>query len=374
MIKRTIHFLKIEKLLKTNPIVAILGPRQCGKTTISLEFKETMRFDLENPEDLLALENPVQLFKNVSGLIVIDEIQRRPELFSVLRYLVDHHKKLKFLILGSASPELIKQSSESLAGRIAYYSMRGFSVDEVKKNEIDKLWLRGGFPRSFIAKSSDQSVQWRSDYIKTYLEKDIPQLGIKLPSQTLYRFWNILTHYNGQILNYSEIGSHFGMSDKTIKHYIDILHGTFMVDVLQPWYTNIGKRQIKSPKIYFQDTGIFHQFLKVKSKKDLYSHVKLGVSWEAFVLSELRKSFKDQIYFWNVQGNLELDFYIETSKGPIGIEAKFNDAPKISSSMRTIQKDLKLKHLYIVYPGEKIIPIEKTITILPIAELNFILM
>lgn len=370
MIKRDFHLSVIKNRLKSNPIVALLGPRQCGKTTIAKALKEDFYFDLERPEDSIALENPEQAFKGAKKLIVIDEIQRRPELFPFLRYFVDNHKKIKLLLLGSSSQELIQHSSESLAGRISYYHLSGFSPDELPHSQQDKLWLRGGFPRSFLAKSEATSIQWREDYIRTFLEHDIPQLGIKIPSLTIRKFWSLLAHYNGQIINYSEIGKNFGISDTTVKKYLDILAGTFMVEIVAPWHANISKRQIKSPKFYLSDTGIFHHLLRIHSRKELLGNPKLGSSWEGLVLRTIRYKYAGELYFWNTQSDAEIDFVVPTNKGLIGIEAKFSDAPKITPSMRIALKDLSLKKIYVIYPGEKSYALHEKIEVLPLHLLN----
>lgn len=370
MINREFHLKEIQKRLNSTSIVAVLGPRQCGKTTLAKTLKAEMYFDLERPEDLVALDNPAQAFKGAQKLIVIDEIQRRPELFPYLRYFVDENKKVKLLILGSSSRELIKQSSESLAGRISYYQLNGFNLDEVKPGLQDKIWLRGGFPKSFLAKSDSVSWQWRQDYIRTFLEQDIPQLGIQIPAATLRRFWQMLAHYNGQILNHSEIGRNFGTSDTTIKKYLDILAGTFMVELIAPWHANISKRQVKSPKFYFNDTGIFHYLANIHDRKDLQSHPRLGSSWESFVLQNIRARYKEEIYFWSTQSDAEIDFVLQTKKGLIGIEAKFNDAPKVTPSMRFALKDLGLKQIFVVYPGDKSYNLTENIKVIPLGEIT----
>jgi predicted AAA+ superfamily ATPase len=373
MINRDFHIQQIQKRLKSAQVVALLGPRQCGKTTLANTFKQDLYFDLESPQDLIALDNPEQAFKGAKRLIIIDEIQRRPELFPFLRYYVDKNKSLRFLILGSSSRQLLQQSSESLAGRISYYHLSGFSMAEISEDRHDRLWVRGGFPKSFLASSEAQSLQWREDYIRTFLEQDVPQLGIQIPSMTLRRFWTLLSHFNGQILNYSEIGRNFGISDATSKKYIDILAGTFMVEVLSPWHANISKRQVKSPKFYFADSGIFHSLARIHSRKDLLAHPKLGSSWEGFVLGSIRAKYKGDIHFWNTQSDAEIDFIIPTPKGLYGIEAKFSDAPKITPSMRIALEDLKLKKISVVYPGEKSYSLAEKIEVVPIHRLYEIL-
>lgn len=374
MIHRDFHLNQIKNRFKATQIVALLGPRQCGKTTLANTFNADLSFDLERPQDLAALENPEQALKEAKKLIVIDEIQRKPDLFPFLRYFADQNPKIKILLLGSSSRQLIQQSSESLAGRISYYHLGGFSVDEVnaseKSDQQDRLWLRGGFPKSFLASSEKVSLRWREDYIRTFLEQDIPQLGIQIPSLTLRKFWTLLGHYNGQILNYSEIGRNFGVSDATTKKYIDLLAGTFMVEVVAPWHANISKRQVKSPKFYFSDTGIFHNLAQIQSRKDLLSHPKLGSSWESFVLRSIRARYDKEIYFWNTQSDAEIDFIIPQPKGQIGIEAKFSDAPRITPSMRIALNDLDLKMIYVVYPGDKVYQIAPQIKAVPLNQLE----
>jgi uncharacterized protein len=355
---------------KAASIVAILGPRQCGKTTIAKDaIGKTIFFDLENPRDLTKLDNPQMALEGLKGKIVIDEIQRRPELFPLLRYLVDSNSKQKYLILGSASRELIKQSSETLAGRISYYELCPFSIDEVGSNNIKKLWIRGGFPPSFLAKTDQNSYQWREDYIQSFLERDIPALGISIPSTKLRRFWTMLSYYHGQIINYSELAGSFGISDKTVSHYIQILEGTFMVRILQPWHANIGKRIVKSPKVYVRDSGIFHTLLSINSEKDLHNNPKLGASWEGFVIEQVCRVLKRKNitpYFWAVHSGAELDLFWQEKNKNYGIEIKYSDAPKITNSMKSALIDLKLDHLWVIYPGRDEYKLQKEITVLPI--------
>lgn len=284
LIVRTRDLAEIQKLIELFPATAILGQRQCGKTTIAGQFKYDHYFDLENPRDLAILDHPQLALENLSGLIVIDEIQRKPDLFPLLRYLVDTNPNQKYLILGSASRNLLKQSSESLAGRIGYYHLNGFRTSDVGKEQMVRLWLRGGLPRSYLANSEEASLLWRENYISTFLERDIPQLGIQIPALTLRRFWTMISHYHGQILNYSELGRSFGISDMTVRKYIDILEATFMLRILHSWHLNIKKRLVKQPKIYIRDSGIFHSLQSIATHKQLLSHSKLGASWEGFAL------------------------------------------------------------------------------------------
>lgn len=284
LIERKTDLQQIEKLITLFPVVAILGPRQCGKTTLAKQIAYEHYFDLENPRDLARLDSPQLALEDLKGLIVIDEIQRKPDLFPLIRYFVDNNAQQKYLILGSASKDLLKQSAESLAGRIAYFHLGGFRISDIGKENPTKLWIRGGLPLSFMAETDEGSLLWREGYITTFLERDIPQLGINIPSRTLRRFWTMLSHYHAQIMNHSELGRSFGISDVTVKKYIDILEGTFMVRVLQPWNVNVGKRLVRRPKIYLKDSGIFHSLMSIDSMNQLLSHNKLGASWEGFAL------------------------------------------------------------------------------------------
>jgi len=288
MIKRPIEVQKIQQLMNQFPVTAIIGARQTGKTTLARQFKANYYFDLENPQHLVQLEHPLITLEDLKGLIVIDEIQRQPELFPLLRHLVDTHSEQKYLILGSASRHLIQQSSESLAGRIAYFRLEGFRPTEVGVENWKRLWLRGGLPRSYLAQNDRQSFIWREQYITTFLERDIPQLGIQIPARTLRRFWMMLSHYHGQILNYSEIGRSFGISDVTVRNYLEILEDTFMIQTLWPWHTNLKKRLVKRPKLYFKDSGLFHALMSIETMDQLLAHTKLGASWEGFALNVLK--------------------------------------------------------------------------------------
>lgn len=360
----------IEKQFRVHPACALLGPRQVGKTTLAKMFIEShppdgvRRFDLENPLDLAKLENPMLvLSKPESGLIVIDEIQLRPNLFPVLRVLIDETKERKFLILGSASRDLIRQSSETLAGRIGYIELMPFSLEEVDYSP--HLWLRGGFPLSFLARNEEESFLWRQSYITTFLERDIANLGFQIPPQQMRRFWLMLAHYHGQIFNASEIGKSLGISDHTVRRYLDILAGTFMVRILSPWFENLKKRQVKSPKIYFRDSGILHALLGIRNKTELDMHPKLGSFWEGFALEEICKQMEvslEESYFWKTQSGAELDLLILKNGKRIGFEIKYTDQPKITHSMRIAFKDLKLDHLYVIFPGKEIFPLDKQIT------------
>jgi len=378
-IQRTSEIKLLKSRLRNNPVVAILGPRQCGKTTLARQFADQWPgqvsfFDLENPVDLRRLEEPLLALENLSGLIVLDEIQRLPDLFPLLRVLADRpKKKARFLVLGSASRDLIRQSSESLAGRISYLEMGGFAIELVGAAKEQKLWIRGAFPRSFLAPSEAASYQWRLDFISTFLERDIPQLGFNIPARSLGRFWQMLAHYHGQVFNASEIGKSLGVSDHTAQRYLDLLSGTFMVRQLQPWNYNTKKRLVKRPKIYFRDTGILHALFSLSTKKDVLSHPKLGASWEGFALGETIQAVGlkgDETFFWGVHGSAELDLVFLKNGRLYGVEVKYAQAPGMTSSMRMACDELDLKHLWVVYPGRQAYLLDKNVTVIPLTQLK----
>ena len=377
-IQRSSELDLLKKLFKDNPIVAILGPRQCGKTTLSHQFSrplslEVTIFDLENPRDIERLRDPLLALEDIKGFVIIDEIQRLPNLFPVLRVLSDRSKQTKYLILGSASRDLIKQSSESLAGRISYLEIGGFSLKHIGIQNLERLWIRGGFPRSYLASSEASSYRWRQDFIATFLERDIPQLGLKIPAKSLSRFWGMLAHYHGQIFNASEVGRSLGVSDHTAQRYLDLLSGTFMVRQLRPWYYNTKKRLVKRPKIYFRDAGILHALLSLENKKDLLSHPKLGASWEGFALEEVITNLhlkEEEVFFWAVHTGAELDLVFQKKGKLYGIEVKYTQAPSLTPSMRFALKELSLKHLWVVYPGKDGYSLSKNITVIPLAVLD----
>jgi uncharacterized protein len=349
----------IKAAYRVHPVVALLGPRQAGKSTIAREIQKSERsevhfFDLEDPTDLAVLDNPKLALEGLRGLIIIDEIQRRPDLFPVLRVLADR-KKSRFLILGSASPPLLRQSSESLAGRMALIEVRPFSL--LEKVNLSRLWHRGGFPRSYLAKSDDDSSLWLKNYIATFLERDLPQLGFQIQASTMRKFWMMLAHYHAGMFNASEIGGSLGISGPTARRYLDLLAQTFMIRELQPWHANIDKRQIKTPKIYFRDSGLFHILLGVGKLSDMKSHPKLGASWEGFVLEQIIAHLElpsDQVFFWGTHAEAEIDLVCKMDGGRrVGFEVKYTDSPKITKSMSIAIEDLKLDHIYVVYPGKK---------------------
>lgn len=368
---RTKELEKIKQRFKSNPAVAILGPRQCGKTTLANQFarqnifSEVHLFDLEDPRHLTRLENPMLALEPLHGLIILDEIQRKPEIFPVLRVIIDKNPGKKFLILGSASRDLISQSSESLAGRISFVELGGFTLLDINPDQINELWIRGGFPRAFLAPDQKTSWQWREDFIRTYLERDIPNLGIHIPALTLRRFWTMLSHYHGQIFNATEIAKSLNLSDKTVKRYLDILTGTFLIRQIRPWFYNTKKRLVKRPKIYFKDSGIFHSFLAVENGQQLFMHPRLGASWEGFAIEMFVKLLElndDEIFFWATHTGAELDLLFQKKGALWGVEFKYQDAPKITPSMRSALKELNLNHIWVIHPGEDVYPLDQQIT------------
>jgi uncharacterized protein len=363
----------LAKLMSSFPVTAILGPRQCGKTTLARTLAADSYFDLENPQDLASLEQPQLALEDRTGLIVIDEIQRAPDLFPLLRYLVDQGKSRKFVILGSASQDLIRQSSESLAGRIAYLQLGGFRLSDIDPGAIKTLWWRGGLPPSFLAASDDESLLWRNQYVTTFLERDIPQLGITIPARTLRRFWTMLSHYHGHILNYAELGRSFGVSDMTVRKYCDILEGTFMVRILQPWFVNIGKRLVKRPKLYLRDSGLFHALLSIETAAQLHTSPRLGASWEGFALECVCRTLGKEdgdLYFWNTHAGAELDLFWQARGQNWGVEFKYEDAPRLTRSIKTAVEDLELERLWVVYPGKAAYPLTEKIRVLPLADVR----
>ena len=356
----------IRNLIRVFPVTAILGPRQCGKTFLAKRIEHGYYFDLENPRDIAKLENPQINLENLAGTIIIDEVQRNPLLFPLIRYLVDNNKKQRYILLGSASLDLIKNSSESLAGRIGYYDLGGFSIFDTKETNLRKLWLRGSFPLSYLSKNERDSLVWRDNYIRTFLERDIPQLGINIPSATLRRFWTMICHYHAQVVNYSEIGRSFGISDMTVRKYIDILKNTYMIRVVEPWYVNIGKRLVKRPKLYLRDSGILHSLLSITNIDELLSHNKLGASWEGFAFENVAKSIakrNEELFFWSTHTGTEVDLFWQHKGKNWAVEFKYSDAPSMTRSMHAALEDLDLSHLWIVYPGKEDYKLSQRITV-----------
>ena len=371
MIDRPYYLKRLAAATKRAPVTALLGPRQCGKTTLARRFgegKAAAYFDLESRPDLRRLQNPELMLGSLQGLVVLDEIQEMPELFKVLRVLADRPKnRARFLILGSASPGLLKSASETLAGRVEFVELSGFDLQEVGPGSRDVLWLRGDFPRSFLARSDEDSVAWREGFIRTFLERDIPQLGIPIPPAAMRRFWTMLAHYHGQTWNASDLGRSMGLSDKTVRSYLDILTGTFMVRQLQPWHENIGKRQVKAPKIYLRDSGILHSLLDISDRHSLTGHPRVGASWEGFALEQVLQIIRpSQAFFWAAHSGAEIDLFLIHRGSRYGFEFKFSEAPDVTRSMRTAQEDLRLDHVWLIYPGREKYPISEKIFACPL--------
>ena len=373
MIPRPAYEEAIRKALKRGPVCALLGPRQCGKTTLAREIaarEKSEYFDLEDPRDAARLENPLLALESLEGLVVLDEIQRNPRLFEVLRVLADKpRRKASFLVLESASPDLVKGASETLAGRVGFVEMAGFDQGEV--GDLETLWTRGGFPRSYLASSEEESFAWREDFIRTFLERDMPLFGIRIPSETLRRFWTMLAHFHGQVWNASQLSHSLGVSGKTLGRYLDALCGTYMVLRLPPWHENLRKRQVKSPKIYIRDSGILHTFLGISGMKSLLGHPKLGASWEGFILEQVLRILKPfQVYFWGTHAGAELDLFLPVGGKRFGVECKWREAPRTTRSMRSALEDLSLDHLWVVYPGTREYPLDSRITVLPASRIK----
>ncbi len=372
MIQRTKILHQIRSSLRRSRVVALVGPRQSGKTTLArqlIDMKSRNYFDLEDPDQLARLDEPKTALSPLKGLVVIDEVQRKPDLFPILRVLADRKPlPAKFLILGSASPVLLKQSSESLAGRIEVLSIGGFSLEDVGLSHRERHWLRGGFPAAYLARSESDSRMWRKQFVQTFLERDIPQMGFRVPAATLNRFWSLLGHYHGQLWNASEPASSLGVSAPAIRHYLDILEGMLMIRSLMPWHENLGKRQVKSPKIYFRDSGILHLLLGIQSIRDLESHPKKGASWEGYVLEEILKKHPGaQPYFWATHNGAELDLLLIENGKRIGYEIKYSDAPRLTPSMRIALNELQLQKLIVVYPGTRNYSLADRIEVRPLA-------
>ncbi|MHA7877944.1 MAG: ATP-binding protein [Bacteroidota bacterium] len=354
MISRIGYTNLIQEALQIFPVCAILGPRQCGKTTlahlISKQFPNSHHFDLEDPDDLEKFSTPKVLLESMKGLIIIDEIQRSPELFPYLRVLVDRNPDIKLLILGSASRDLIHQSSETLAGRIKYIEISPFKLKEV--GNVGLLWNRGGLPRSFLATNDSESYAWRKEYITTFLERDLSNMGFRASPRQMRKLWVMLAHYHGNLVNYSDLGRSLGLNYKTIQAHVDILEGAFMLRCLRPWYENIKKRQVKAPKLYIRDSGILHALLDLQHTS-IEFHPKAGASWEGFALEEVIFStsiYADDCYYWRTQTGVELDLMVFQGGKRIGYEFKYSEAPKITSAMHIAMKDLSLDELNIVIP------------------------
>jgi len=371
MIRRDSVLEALKGALSRSPVVVLAGPRQSGKTTLARELLDedsVNYFDLEDPASLVRLEEPLTALRPLEGLVVIDEVQRRPDLFPVLRVLVDRkNSKARFLILGSASGDLLRQTSESLAGRVERVSLDGFSLRELGRDAQEALWLRGGFPRSYLAASDEDSFAWRKNFIQTLLERDLPQWGVRVPAAALQRFWTMLAHYHGQTWNAAEPARALGVGESTMRRHLDLLTDAFMIRQLQPFHANLKKRQLKSPKIYVRDSGLLHQLLGMGSHKSLLSHPKVGASWEGFVIEQvLRTEHHDEAFFWGTHQGAEIDLVLRRGDELLGVECKRADAPRVTPSIRIALDDLDLKRLVVLYPGTKRFPIADHVEAVPL--------
>lgn len=365
---------QIHSALGRSSVVALLGPRQCGKTTLARTFvplDSLNYFDLENPQDLARLEQPEIALRELSGLVAIDEIQLRPNLFTSLRVLVDRPDlELQVLVLGSASPDLLRQSSQTLAGRIEYIEMTGFSLNEVGSEQYRELWDRGTFPRSYLAASSENSFIWRENFVKTFLERDLGLFGIGVEVAAMRRFWSMLAHVHGQIWNVAEIARSLGLHERTVRRYVDILTDLLMIRQLKPWHANLKKRQVKSPKIYLRDSGLLHTLLNIRDYASLLVNPKLGASWEGFAMEQTILCYKpDEVYFWSTHNQAELDLLMVKGAKRIGVEYKRQDGPKLTRSTKIALEDLELDELIIIYPGARAYPLDHRVTVEPISVL-----
>lgn len=373
MVDRPRHQQALEQALAENPVVALLGPRQSGKTTLARVVASRARqahfLDLETASARARLAEPETALRGLSGLVVIDEVQRQPGLFEVLRPLSDRPGvPARFLLLGSAAPGLVRGVSESLAGRIGFVDLGGFDLSEVGPEQWARLWLRGGFPRSFLARGDGASLRWRRDFIRTFLERDVPQLGARVAPETLRRFWMMLAHYHGQIWNGAELARALAVSEHRVRDYLDVLAGTYLVRVLSPWFENVGKRQYKAPKVYVRDSGLLHALLGLGTDPALGSHPKLGASWEGYALEQvLAVAGDDDAYFWGTHAGAELDLLLLRQGKRFGVEFKFSDAPALTKSLRIALGDLKLERTWIVYPGAESYPVHERVEVVPLA-------
>jgi len=378
MLNRSKYLNHLVIATRRSPITALLGPRQVGKTTLARLFtadQPAVYFDLESLPDQRRLQNPELALGSLRGLVILDEIQQMPELFSTLRVLADRpNSQTRFVILGSASPQLIRRASESLAGRVEFIELSGFDISETGSTAWERLWLRGSFPRSFLADSDADSLAWRDGFIRTFLERDIPQLGINIPPLAMRRFWTMLAHYHGQTWNASELSRAMGLSDKTVRSYLDILSGAFMVRQLQPWFENTSKRQVRAPKIYLRDSGLLHSLLNIPDSHTLFGHPKVGASWEGFAIEQALSILRlNEAYFWAAHGIAELDLFFFANGKRYGIEVKFSEAPEVTRSMHIALQDLRLAHLWVIYPGNQSFLVHEQITVCPLQELEALL-
>ncbi len=374
MVVRPTDLELVRTALKRSRVVALLGPRQCGKTTLARQFvpaDSLNYFDLEDPQGLARLTEPDIALRPLKRLVVIDEIQRRPDLFPLLRVLADRKPlPARFLILGSASPDLLKQSSESLAGRLETVLLEAFRLADLGATAQTRHWLRGGFPLSFTARTDVDSFAWRRQFLQTFLERDMPQLGITISALALRRFWNMVAHYHGQIWNAAELARALALNESTVRRYLDLMTGVFMVRQLPPWFENLGKRQVKAPKVYVRDSGLLHALLGIGNRRDLEYHPKVGASWEGYAVEEVLKALRPgEAYYWATHQGAEIDLVLFKRGRRIGVECKRMDAPVLTPSMRIALADLKLDELHVVYPGEKRYALTRKVEVVPLTEL-----
>jgi predicted AAA+ superfamily ATPase len=374
MIDRQADLYLVRTALRRNRVVALLGPRQCGKTTLARQFVPTDSinyFDLEDPQSLARLSEPNTALRPLRGLVVIDEVQRRPELFPLLRVLADRKPlPARFLILGSASPDLLSQSSETLAGRLETVHLEGFRLADLGLRFQGRHWLRGGFPLAYTARGEADSVTWRRQFLQTFLERDIPQLGIQVPAVALRRFWNMLAHYDAQIWNGAELARALAVSEPTVRRYLDLLTGVFMLRQLPTWFENLGKRQVKSPKVFVRDSGLLHSLLGIANRRDLELHPKVGASWEGYAVEEVLKALRpDEAYYWATHQGAEIDLLLFKNGRRLGVECKRSAAPTMTPSMRIALDDLKLDRLVVVYPGERRYALTDRVDVIPLVQL-----
>jgi uncharacterized protein len=372
MIQRPELLARVRAALRRSRVVALVGPRQSGKTTLArilVPGDSAHYLDLEDPASLARLTEPMTALAGLKGIVVIDEVQRRPDLFPVLRVLADRKPlPARFLVLGSASPALLRQSSESLAGRLEIIEIAGFSLAEVGAAALDQHWLRGGFPLSFTARTQADSALWRRQFVRTFLERDLPQLGINIPAEALRRFWTMLAHFHGQIWSAADPARSLGVSEPAVRRYLDLLTGVYMVRQLKPWHQNLGKRQVKAPKVYVRDTGLLHALLGIDTAHELLAHPKSGASWEGYAVEEMLKAVQpEESYFWATHQGAELDLLLFRRGRRFGVEIKRADAPVVTPSMRIALHDLKLEHLTVLYPGSRRYALAERITVVPIA-------
>lgn len=379
MIRRREDIRRVRHLLARFPVVGLLGPRQVGKTTLARQVAAAIggrarRFDLEDSADLALFSDPMLTLRPLRGLVILDEIQLLPDVYRALRVLADRPgRPARFLVLGSASPALLRQAAESLAGRIAYHELRGFSSADTGTARLDRLWLRGGFPLAFLAPTEDDSMAWRRHFVANLIERDMPQLGVRVPAPTLRRFWRMLAHYHGQIWNSSEFARSFGVSDHTVRHYLDALISTFVIRQLQPWHASIAKRQVKAPKVYIADCGVLHFLLDIRSLDGLLAHPKSGASWEGFGIGEAVARLgaqPDECHFWATHAGAELDLLVARGRRRIGLEFKRTGAPAMTPSMRIAQRDLALERLYVIHAGPRTFPMDRNILAVPLARIR----